>query len=260
MHENVSLWIKKVVKIFVIHGETTHNVKFNKAILGSKLHPKSLSDFYQFALHLIYAVIIGQSFLLASVVFVPLSKLYEFSPFENGFALFLAYTVTITGWIGWSRSITKHPHSENSLGNFRFIVDLIIMFLYYYLINLTDPKTFGQFKETFIWVFPAIFLAYIAWDGLKTLEYRSDPPKANLNRKKRNAITVYFFLIFVAQAIIYVYVTAYQPFLTWNGNIIWNEIFISSSVALTIAYRWLKWKIPVALRRRKKPNKNKSTG
>src|SRR3989344_5586216 len=99
------------------------------------LNPKTLGDFYQFAIHLIYAVIIGQSFLLASTVFVPIDSVFNFTGFEHGYALFLAYVISITGWVGWSRSIGKMPHSENALGNFRFITDLIIMFLYYYLLS-----------------------------------------------------------------------------------------------------------------------------
>ena len=220
------------------------------------MYPKTLSDFYQFSLHLIYAVIIGQSFLIASNVFVPIGKLFVFTGFEDGFILFLAYTVTITGWVGWSRSIVKNPHSENSLGNFRFIVDLIIIFLYYYLISLADPSKEAQFHEAFIWVFPAIFLAYIGWDWLKFFEYKSDLSKAVLQRKKRALITVYFFLAFSVQSFIYQYVSVNQQFLNWDGNLIWTEIFIISSFTLCIAYRWLKWQIPVARRRRRRQQKS----
>lgn len=224
----------------------------------NSLNPKTLGDFYQFAIHLIYAVIIGQSFLLASSVFVPIDKIFNFSGFENGYALFLAYVVAVTGWVGWARSIVKSPHSENALGNFRFITDLVIMFLYYYLLSLADPATINRYGDTFVWVFPSIFGAYIAWDVLKYFEYKCDVQKAIRDRKKRLLISVYFFIAFTIQSIIFQYVTQNQQFLNWDGNSLWLEVFISSSFVLTITYRWLKWKIPVARRRMRKRRSNKT--
>jgi len=220
------------------------------------VNPKTLGDFYQFAIHLIYAVIIGQSFLLASTVFVPIENVFEFSGFERGIALFLAYSVSITGWVGWMRSIAKLPHSENALGNFRFIVDLIIMFLYYYLLNLSDSKNIERYNETFVWVFPTIFMAYIAWDVLKYFEYKCDDPKVVKARLERLRTTIIFCALFIVQSFIFQYVISEQQYLQWDGNSIWIEIFIISSFIMTISYRWLKWEMPVARRRtRKKRNK-----
>lgn len=228
-----------------------------------QLNPKTLGDFYQFAIHLIYAVIIGQSFFIASSVFVPIDNVFNFIGFENGYALFLAYVISITGWVGWARSISKLPHSENALGNFRFITDLIIMFLYYYLLSLANPDKIHRYGETFIWVFPAIFGAYIVWDILKYFEYKCDAQKAIKDRKRRLWITVGFFIVFVIQSFIFQYVTTDQQFLKWDGNVLWIEIFISSSFVMTIGYRWLKWKIPIARRRRgnrrRKNNKTNPT-
>lgn len=223
------------------------------------MYPKTLTDFYQYAIHLIYAVIIGQSFSLASVIFVPIENLFSFDGFLKGSALFLAYVIVITGWVGWSKSITRNPHSPNALGNFRFVTDLIILFWFYYLINLTNPEKFHSYGETFLWVLPVIFISYIMWDMLKYFEFRSDILEEIQHRKKRFKDTVYFMIAFVVQAFVYYYAINYQPFLKWGDNDAWNIVFISSSFALIIAYRWKKWDVPRAIkRRRRKKQNNKS--
>jgi len=226
------------------------------------VYPKTLTDFYQYAIHLIYAIIISQSFSLASVIFVPIENLFSFEGFLKGFALFLAYTIVITGWVGWSKSIIRNPHSENVLGNFRFVTDLFILFWFYYLINLTNPEKINAYGETFVWVLPVIFGSYIMWDMLKYFEYKSDTPEEIKHRKKRLKITIYFWIAFVAQGVLYSYAVNFQPFLKWGENSAWNIIFISASFALIIAYRWKKWVVPRAIKRRgakKKNDKNKLT-
>ena len=219
------------------------------------MQSNNFRDFYQFAGHIIYAVVIGQSFVIASTVFIPIDKIFSFNGFANGFALFLAYTVIITGWVGWSKSVTTDPHSSNALGNFRFVTDLVILFLYYYLITLTDPENFQRYGETFIWVFPTVFSFYILWDLLKRAEYKSTS-RTSKERKKRFIITIGFTLAFIVQSFIYQYVVVEQQYLTWDGNIVWNEVFIISSFVMTIAYRWLKWDVPIARKTRHKNNNN----
>ena len=223
------------------------------------MDPRTLRDFYQYAIHLIYAVIIGQSFIIASTIFVPIENLFNFDGFQKGFALFLAYTIVITGWVGWTKSITRNPHSENALGNFRFVTDLFILFLFYYLINLTSSEKILSYGETFIWVLPVIFGSYIIWDMLKYYEYKCDAPEELQHRRKRFRDTVCFTIPFVIQGILYSYVMQHQPFLTWDGNNAWNIVFMSSSFALMIGYRWKKWVVPTARKRRSKKSGTGST-
>jgi Na+/melibiose symporter-like transporter len=189
---------------------------------------------------------------------VPIENLFNFDGFQKGFALFLAYTIVITGWIGWTKSITRNSHSENALGNFRFVTDLFILFLFYYLINLTSPEKILSYGETFIWVLPVIFGSYIIWDMLKYYEYKCDSPEELQHRKKRFRDTICFTIPFVIQALLYNYVMQYA-----SGSLIsyginaWNIVFISSSFALIIGYRWKKWVVPTARKRR---SKKRSTG
>jgi Na+/melibiose symporter-like transporter len=220
------------------------------------MYPKTLTDFYQYAVHLVYAVIIGQSFSLASIIFVPIDNILNFDGFQRGFALFLAYVIIITGWVGWSKSITRNPHSENALGNFRFVTDLFILFLFYYLINLTGSDKTSSYRETFLWVLPVIFFSYIIWDLLKYYEYRCEDPEELGHRKRRFRDTIFFTLPFIAQAIIYNYVIHQQPFLKWGENNAWNIVFMCSTFALIIAYRWRKWVVPTARKRRGARKKN----
>lgn len=216
------------------------------------MFPKDLSDFYQHSVHLIYAVIIAQTYSIVSDIFIPLNKLDTFDGATNAFALGLAYFVIISGWIGYFKSIKRDPH-KGKAGNARFAVDLVILFLFYYLLSLANPVNKDSYWYTFVWVFPVLFASFLAWDCLKYHEYIHEHASEKNYRIGRLKITVVFFIIFLIQAIAYYFATAYHPDLTWQGHVAWNLIFIPSSGLFTYLYRRRKWKTG-----NKRRNANKS--
>ncbi|AIF83240.1 hypothetical protein NTE_01167 [Candidatus Nitrososphaera evergladensis SR1] len=103
--------------------------------------PKTVQEFYPFAVHTIYAVIITLSFEVASHLLIPIENV--FSSWDNilrSAGLMLAYIIIISGWIGYTKSISKRPHSENHLGNARFVMDLVILFLVFYLMSFANEE------------------------------------------------------------------------------------------------------------------------
>ena len=219
------------------------------------MNPRNVSELYPFAIYAIYAVAIGFSFTTAGSVLMPIERAFtSFNGAFNALALSLAYVVTISGLIGYSKSIAARPHSDNKLGNLRFVVDLSIMFLVYYLISLTDPTPidatsyarFDYYEDTFTWVFPAIFGAYFAWDIIKYYEYKNVHQSEAKTNIQRGTKTLYFLLLFIIQSILYVHVVTphYYSSLTWDGQNAWPIVFIFTSGGLVVGYRYSKWHVP----------------
>jgi hypothetical protein len=75
--------------------------------------PQTVRDFFQYAIHVIYAIILTTSFDIAAKVSIPIGKinpvLHE-TNFVNAMGLLLVYIVIISGWVGYTKSIAKRPH------------------------------------------------------------------------------------------------------------------------------------------------------
>ena len=110
--------------------------------------PKSLTEFFQYAVHLIYAIVIGLSFEIAGKVVIPIEKVNDYPSALNVGILILSYFIVVTSWIGYTKSIIKHKHSENISGILRFGIDLLIVFMFYYLVSLTDPSNEKNVKRS----------------------------------------------------------------------------------------------------------------
>lgn len=169
----------------------------------------------------------------------------------------------ISGWIGYTKSITKHPHKENRLGNARFVIDLVILFLAFYLLSLTDPERFGSFVSAFnafIWILPICFMTYIIWDALKYYEYRSfsNERPTSISRWR---ITWYYLSPLLAQALIYTFVIVpnYYDRLVWDDDSIWEVFFIITSFIIILLYRKRKWPVPDTSFRKKALKRSPST-
>jgi len=225
------------------------------------LFPKDLSEFYQHSVHLIYAVIIAQTYSIVSDIFIPLNKLDTYDGAVNAIALGFAYFVIISGWIGYFKSIKRDPH-KGKAGNARFAIDLVILFVFYYLLSLANPINKASYWYTFVWVLPLLFALFLAWDCLKYHEYIHERASEKNYRKERLKITIVYFSIFLIQAVLYYFAIADHPDLTWQGHVAWNLIFIPSSFLFIYLYRRRKWKTGNKARganRTKKANNSTST-
>lgn len=80
------------------------------------------------------------------------------------YTLLASYVSVVLSWIGYHRSIQLYPH-RGTIGTFRFILDLTILFGYLVLVYFYE--TFAVIVATY----PLLFLAYLLWGCLKMWEH-----------------------------------------------------------------------------------------
>ncbi|MEM3160210.1 MAG: hypothetical protein QXJ74_05460 [Nitrososphaera sp.] len=96
---------------------------------------------------IIYALIIGSSFEVLKTSFLPLQISFA------TFTIFLAYATIVQSWIGYHRVIESHSYKNS----FRFLVDLIVWFLFFILVFSVN-----NFAD-YIKIYPAILFFLMLW-------------------------------------------------------------------------------------------------
>ena len=74
------------------------------------------------------------------------------------------YVAIVYSWVGYHESINRQPHTGR-IGGARFILDLIILLVYFVLVYFFDD--FGVVTKAFA----VLFALYIAWGVLKMWEH-----------------------------------------------------------------------------------------
>jgi len=199
---------------------------------------ETLADFYRKTIDIIFAFIIGQSFLSIDPLIKSVGKITEPHNLLNFGAIAFAYFVIIIGWIAYHKSIMDKPH-KGKLGNARYVIDLMILFMTYYLLRLTKIDVDVPYGETFLWVLPTIFILYTVWDIFKFYEYSN-------KSKKRFTISATFGLLFVIVALIYNNQITHLPLTTqnfWDNKSSIDGYFLVASFVLVLLYRIRKWDV-----------------
>ncbi|MGH2613454.1 MAG: hypothetical protein ACRDFB_10470 [Rhabdochlamydiaceae bacterium] len=216
------------------------------------MFPKTQADFFSGSVHLVFAVVIAQGFLIASNIFIPLSNLYSFNGAVSALGLVFAYFFLASSWIGFYKSVSDYPHKENKKGIARYAIAILITFLIYNMISLTDPKNSASIEEIF-WVIPLIFFVLMINHAIKYREYVDE---VNRQDKKQVQNIIYqtagFLIIFIVQAVVYWVLNYYVPDLKWYSHTTWVPVFILSSLLLTLWYRYLTWKRYYRTKRKKR--------
>lgn len=216
------------------------------------LFTHKLAEFYPYAVHILFTLVLTASFEMAQDVFIPIGEVTKYSQQINSFALFFIYFIIISGWIGYARSVSRRPHTDTTWGTLRFVIDILIILTIFYLSGLAEPVDFqAHFMETFMWVIPALFFLYTIWDSVRYVEYSSNNIKyADAAEKQseqkiltgRLKTTIFFFLITISQSLLYF---NFSPALTLASSIYSTyAIFIISSITLIALYRYVKWDFP----------------
>jgi Na+/H+ antiporter NhaD/arsenite permease-like protein len=108
---------------------------------------------------IVFGVIVGVSFTDFRELLVPFSIKFE------TFTLFLAYVTVIGSWIGYHRAINKETDEKPDDSVVRLIIDLVILYLYFYLIY-----SINNFL-TVLMVLPTIFGCYLLWAIARDYEF-----------------------------------------------------------------------------------------
>jgi hypothetical protein len=220
--------------------------------------PKQLPDFFQYAVHILFAVVIGISFEISSDIIIPIEKINENS--INAGILILGYIIIITSWIGYYLSIKKNPH-KGRLGFVRFTLDIFTIYLFYYMVNLAKIENQEYQDDVFLFLLPLTFFVYLTWDIVKYFEYKkkNQTKEEKHDRLFRIHITIDYLVGFMVLSLFY------YLFIDKIGITIFilkehvQTIFIILAGILVYKYRDAKYydtkrvKAKERLRRRKNP-------
>jgi len=208
-----------------------HNYNKKKKVDISKLYTKFVD--------ILFAVVIGQSFALLGSPTGFKSWFDDIEKYASCFAnLMLVYVLVITSWIEYHRSVSEYPE-----GVCRFVIDIILLFLYYM------GFSYAADLITILMIFTCVFGFYSAWDGLRIIEYWRSKFKEERNElpklKKlfiRFAISCLFMTIFWVIFDIYKSISTRLLLLEWVKGVLFIVILI-----ILIGYRILKRIIPEKL-------------
>lgn len=222
-------------------------------------NPKQLPDFFQYAIHILFAVVIGISFEISSQIIIPIEEIQQ--NLVNAGILILGYFIIITSWIGYYLSIKKNPHKNNKLGYIRFSLDIFTIYLFYYIINLAKIENQKYQDDVFLYLLPLTFLVYFLWDIVKYFEYKK---KSQTNEEKhdrmfRIRITMDYLILFIVFAIFY-YLFIDSTELNFISKEYLQIFFISLFAYFIYRYREAKYidtKRITAKQRRRRKNSQK---
>jgi len=140
-----------------------------------------VSQTYVLAIQYIFGVIIAVSFFVYADILVPFSL-----NFEAGMVL-VAYITVIASFIGYALRIAKFPHQNVK----RFIVDAILLYLYFQLIYAPLNSNFIYY----LMLFPMIFAGYLVWGYLEYREYILDDKYEKVPLKLRLRFSAVCFIL-----------------------------------------------------------------
>lgn len=199
--------------------------------------------FYSTAIHTLFAIVLGYSFTLTTGLIIPIGELFDPSNNTTASTLVFSYILIVSGWIGYYRSISIWSHKDTAWGAIRFVLDLIILFEYFYLLQLVSP-VFGEgfpLVKDFPIVVTVIFLTYLLSDVVKHRVNRNQPPQNRTHIWQRTYITISTLLL-VSIAMITYYGGVHEnvaSVLCVDAHILSIAVF----TALVILYRILKWNL-----------------
>lgn len=150
-------------------------------------------------------------------------------PQGNEWILLASFTLglvtLVLSWAGYHRSIQSKPIKSDASGAPRFILDILIVLLYFLMLVKYDDL---------LWVIVflvATYLLFMVWDYFKvTVEYKDSYPSTGklVDRYPRELVTVSFFLLF----------TALLPLWILTPDFVGKQVTILSiAFALTLLYR-----------------------
>jgi hypothetical protein len=217
-----------------------------------------VAKFYSTLIDVVYGIIISTSFLVVAQVILPVDKLMNWNGITVAFGAFFAYYLVLSGWYGLHRSIVKKPFKlDTDLSKVRFGINLLIIFLEFYLVALAtgliaegikidevdwsdeDEVTQayqilkGNYEDIFTGVLPSIYIAYIIWDLIKLAEYRDDL-KDKVKRwmlLKRTISTAFIMAAFIVLSV------AYSQYLLSMNSLDDNLTALFISLTLVVIYR-----------------------
>jgi succinate dehydrogenase hydrophobic anchor subunit len=185
-----------------------------------------LSKTYSSFIDVLFAVVLGQSFVLLTSR--DYYSMWFTDPYANAFGLFtliLVYGLVISSWVGYHQSIKNYPLKSV----WRFLIDIVLLFLYYFAF-----ANAGNFN-TVLLAITVSFTAYVAWDIVRIYENRSSLKNHSIlmDLLKRLGWSCAFAFLYFVVYLLYGYASPIVIGIRWA--------FLAVAFALLILYRYVKW-------------------
>jgi hypothetical protein len=171
-------------------------------------NPGKVTQVYIGFVDILFGVVVGISF----AQFVPITL--EFKTFTA----ILAYSTVVASWVGFHKGFKSG--SDDYKGPYRFVIDIILLYLYYYLIN-----SFNDFPLMLV-ILPIIFGFYVLWELRRLIELG-----IRKESKYRMKWDILFLELFLIQLLVYAYFAELSS-LTWFYWVFWI-----ASMSIIIIYR-----------------------
>lgn len=201
--------------------------------MSRNIEPRFLLDF----IDPLFAVVLSLSF---GQILVADSWIWDLSKGVQEFefwVLMLGYLFVVLSWIGYHKSLRTAPLRANTLpGIFRFVVDVVLLILYFLLLI-----SFRDFERVLRFIV-VILVFFVVWDVLKALEY---PPHGNVGSILRRGVTVFWLIVFFLMCIARSYFALpdlYFLLLAYLGTILYRihkEKPVFKPVLRILGYSWL---------------------
>ena len=211
--------------------------------------PKNPTEVFSYICHFIFAIIITTSYESANEILINPEKpfLSDSSLFIPSTELFLAYTIIVSGWVGYSRSMIKWPHTDTKYGAFRFCLDLAILFCYFGIITLTNLQ--HDFREYFLGWVMGLFILFSMSDAVKIKEYYKRKGKDKKLRLRIGIGKTFIFTVIIGMIVYVIHDDAFKIKSELLNEDIGYFVYLVFIMFLMVTYRWWKWPITPQNRR-----------
>jgi hypothetical protein len=164
--------------------------------------------------------------LFSVIVATSFTRFYPITLDFQTFTVILAYTTVVASWVGYHKDFLKGL--DKYVGPYRFVIDLILIYLYNYLIN-----SFKDFR-LMLFIFPIIFGFYVLWELSRYFE--SGRSRQVVIKIILNGI---FLILFLIQLAVYLSTESYVK----SGDLVGISpqtlqwAFWTTSMTMIIVYR-----------------------
>ena len=193
-----------------------------------------LPESFNLGIIIAYAIVIALSIDSSITIFIPFYLIPGHLLFAT--VLFYGYFIIITGWIEFY-SLSQRFEHQGKFGLRKFVIDLGILFLFYYIIVGGSNTAEGYLiPDVYLFITPLLYFLFTLKDMYGVRDYQD-----NMLIKYRNMSRNFFFISIII-SLLYLsetYATGFQSFgaIAFYRDLIFAYLLLS----LIVVYRIMRW-------------------
>lgn len=191
-------------------------------------------EFLRLGITIIYAIVIALSIDASKSVFIPLYSIP--ANLLYAMVLFYGYFIILTAWIEYY-FLRRKFQNEGKSGLGRFVLDIGILFLFYYIIIAgSNENQEYLIPDVYLFVTPLIFFLFTLKDMFRIRDY---PNETLLKYRDMSRNFLFISIIISLSYLTEIYATGFQSF----GSLPFYRdlIFAYLTLALIVVYRVMRW-------------------